>query len=594
MSVPELACRGRQETSKWLERLAVTGETIGQPRAIFLQIGWVPSQAGFDSRFQAGNLGKAAGMLLEEFKTEGGNRFFEGIVSDETPGLIAQQMREARNQAVVAAEKVCQRRFDLLGYYDLRFGDPIDWHLDPISGRRVPLVHWSRLNPLDRATVGDSKVIWELNRHQWLLGLGQAYRLTGDERYAEAFARYVEEWLPANPPGLGINWASSLEVALRLISWCWALFLFRQSTVLSPKLFVEMLGGIQAHASHVEKYLSYYFAPNTHLTGEALGLFYAGVVFPQLRSAGRWRELGMRILADQIQRQVLPDGVYFEQSMCYQRYTVEIYLHFLILARRNNIAIPMAVEERVHRMLDFFMAIRGIDGSIPQIGDADGGWLLPLHTRAPDDIRGIFSTAAGFFSRSDYAWVAGGVQPEVLWLLGTSGMSAFRALRPAPPVTDPSRLFPEGGYCVMRSGREETALQLIFDAGPLGCPMSGGHGHADLLSIQCSISGQPYLVDAGTCCYASDPAWREYFRSTSAHSTVTVDCAEQAVPAGSFRWQARPRAHLRYWLSTERFDFADAEHGAYQRLADPVTHRRRVVFGIGLWWTTSRDQLTTV
>src|SRR5207245_877674 len=108
-------------------------------------------------------------------------------------------------------------------------------------------------------------------------------------------------------------------------------------------------------------------------------------------------------------------------------------------------------------------------------------------------------------------------------------------------------------------------------------------------SFQCSISGQPYLVDAGTCCYASDPAWREYFRSTSAHSTVTVDCAEQAVPAGSFRWQARPRAHLRYWLSTERFDFADAEHGAYQRLADPVTHRRRVVFVKPRYWIVVYD-----
>src|SRR2546422_9303849 len=91
MSVPELACRGRQETSKWLERLAGTGETIGQPRAIFLQIGWVPSQAGFDSRVQAGDLGKAVGILLEEFKREGGNRFLEGIRRDGTRGLLARQ-----------------------------------------------------------------------------------------------------------------------------------------------------------------------------------------------------------------------------------------------------------------------------------------------------------------------------------------------------------------------------------------------------------------------------------------------------------------------------------------------------------------------
>src|SRR5206468_1128887 len=108
----------------------------------------------------------------------------------------------------------------------------------------------------------------------------------------------------------------------------------------SKELFDEMLGGIRVHASRVEKYLSYYFAQNTHLTGEALALFYAGTVFPELRSARRWRALGARILMEQLERQVLPDGVYFEQSTCYQRYTVETYLHFMILAARNGVAIP--------------------------------------------------------------------------------------------------------------------------------------------------------------------------------------------------------------------------------------------------------------
>ena len=42
-----------------------------------------------------------------------------------------------------------------------------------------------------------------------------------------------------------------------------------------------MLASIVAHAAHVERYLSLYYSPNTHLTGEALGLFYAGAVFPE-------------------------------------------------------------------------------------------------------------------------------------------------------------------------------------------------------------------------------------------------------------------------------------------------------------------------
>src|SRR5206468_3292666 len=163
---------------------------------------------------------------------------------------------------------------------DLFLGDPVEWNLDPISGRRAPRVHWSLIEPLDHATNGDSKVVWELNRHQWMVRLGQAFRLTGDDRLARMFAGHVLDWLRANPPGMGINWASSLEVALRLISWCWSLCLFRDSPVLSRGLFRDMHASIREHAAHVERYLSRTFSPNTHLTGEALGLFYAGTLFP--------------------------------------------------------------------------------------------------------------------------------------------------------------------------------------------------------------------------------------------------------------------------------------------------------------------------
>ena len=35
MGIPELVCRGRQEASKWLERIGATGRTDSAPDAIF-------------------------------------------------------------------------------------------------------------------------------------------------------------------------------------------------------------------------------------------------------------------------------------------------------------------------------------------------------------------------------------------------------------------------------------------------------------------------------------------------------------------------------------------------------------------------------
>jgi hypothetical protein len=453
----------------------------------------------------------------------------------------------------------------------------------------VPRVHWSRIDPLDRAQVGDSKVVWELNRHQWWVPFAQSYAWTADDRYVDALLEYARAWRSENPPAQGINWASSLEVSLRLISWCWSLFLVRRSPALRPDRLAPMLASLREHAAHVERYLSHHFSPNTHLTGEALGLFYAGTAFPELRGAKRWRALGARILCEQSARQVHADGVYFEQSTCYQRYSVEIYLHFLILAAQSGWEVPAEVGERVQRMLDFLLAVRQPNGSMPQIGDADGGWILPLYARAPDDPCGIFSTAAAWFRRPEYAWAAGGLAPETLWLLGPPGEEKFAALRPAPPEAAPSRLFPDGGYAILRDAWGSQGHQMIFDVGPLGCPVSAGHGHADLLSVQCSIFGEPVIVDPGTCCYQGEPGLRDRFRGTAFHSTVTIDGADQAAPDGPFRWKERPRAVLRQWLSSPERDLADASHDAYGRLADPVRHRRRILFVKPRYWVVVDD-----
>lgn len=588
MTLTEIAYRGRQEASKWIERVGANGNGGGESQAIFKKLLTRETLAEFPDDAGA-DFAAVARLLWRRFQQTAASRFFQGASDGEVAAILRRDFSEASTRIAAAAERILAGRFDLLGYRDLDFGDPIDWRLDPVAGRRSNIAHWSRIDPLDAASVGDSKVVWELNRHQWMIYLGEAYRLTDEEKYAQCCADYFRQWMRDNPPGGGINWASSLEAALRIISWSWTLFLLRGSDALSAELFVRILEGVSLHAARIEKYLSYYFAPNTHLTGEALGLFYAGVLFPELEDAPRWRHLGARILIEECERQILPDGVYFEQSVCYQRYTAEIYLHFLILAERNGFALPRTVAQRLERLLDVLIALRRPDGSLPDIGDADGGWLLPFDTRAGDDARGVFAAAAAFFGRSDYAWAAAGPAPETLWLLGAARYKTSRGVEPTPP-TGRSRTFSDGGYVVMRSGWARDAHQLIFDVGPLSSTKSG-HGHADLLSIQCSVFGEPYLVDAGTYCYTPEPQWRDFFRGSAAHSTVTVDCVGQALPAGPFHWENHPQARLRRWLSTEEYDFADAEHRAYERLSDPVVHRRRVVFVQRRYWIVVDDLL---
>jgi hypothetical protein len=582
----DVASRGWQELWRSFDRAAVASlPASGRVPPLFWHLRPQPVDAGAEQGRDAALAGLAA------FRRSAVERFFAGAGDPRLPALLDAGLPEHRSHTLAAADALRERSFSLLGHRALFLDEPIDWHRDAVSGRKAPFVHWSRIDPLDQEHVGDSKVTWELNRHQWLVTLGQAYRMSGDESYASVFASSVRDWMEANPPGMGINWASSLEVSYRMISWCWALNLFRDSALLTPRLYADMLGWLCSHAAHVERYLSRYFSPNTHLTGEALGLFYAGVLFPELPRARRWQTLGARILQRELPRQVLPDGVYFEQSTCYGRYTAEIYLHFLILARRNGMAVPASVAERVQLLLDHLLAVSRPDGGLPQIGDADGGKLLPLGRRTADDCRDVFAVAAAFFKRADYAWAARGPAAETAWLLGPGGYDAFDALKPEPPPAPPSRLFPAGGCVVMQGGWGRDAHQLLFDAGPLGCRISGGHGHADLLSVQCSAFGRPQLVDPGTYCYTAHPNWRDHFRGSAAHSTVVIDRKSQAVTAGAFSWRKRPLARLRRWLSTPAFDYADADHDAYRRLPDPVRHRRRVLFVKPRYWVVVDDLL---
>ena len=588
--VQDLVNRGWQEISRSFDRVAMTA-LPGGGRALNFFDHPASQPADDPTGLSTGAASRdTAHTRLGTFRRSGIERFFAGVGDPRVPALFDAEMREDRQHALAAADAACERSFKLLGHRALILGEPMDWHRDAVSGQRAPFLHWSRIDPLDPASVGDSKVTWELNRHQWLVDLGRAYCLSRDERYASAFAAYVRDWMRANPPGMGINWTSSLEVSYRMISWCWALNLFRDSAAMTPQLYVDMTGWLRVHATHVEKYPSRYFSPNTHLTGEALGLFYAGVLFPDQPRADRWRKTGMHILLQQLPRQVLPDGVYFEQSTCYQRYTAEIYLHFLILAGRNGIDVPPDCAERLCLLLDNLLAVCRPDGSLPQIGDADGGRLMPLAHRAADDCRDVFAVAAALFKRADYAWAARGRAPEIAWLLGPAGCDSFDAVTPVPPSRPPSRLFPDGGWVVMQGGWQRYAHQLLFDVGPLGCQMSGGHGHADLLGIQCNPFGKALLLDPGTYCYTAHANWRDHFRGSAAHNTVVVDRQSQALPAEPFSWRKqRPRARLLEWRSGAAFDYADAVHDAYHRLRDPVTHRRRTMFVKPHYWVVADD-----
>jgi uncharacterized heparinase superfamily protein len=491
---------------------------------------------------------------------------------------ILDRWPDASADASQRADRILAGRYDLLGYRNLSYSGAnghIDWHFDPVHQRRAPRAFWANVPTLDAERVGDHKVIWEINRHQHWLALGRALWLTRDRRYAWAIVSQLDEWMTANLPLVGINWASALELGFRSMSWVWALHFLIADTAdgaagpAQKPWLIDLLLGLDRQLRHIEENLSHYFSPNTHITGEALALYVVGLSVPELANSARWVETGRRILLEQIGRQIGADGGHFERSLHYHHYTLDFYLLALLLAQRSQDTEAVTpFTDAVTRLAEFAHTTADHHGRIPLIGDDDGGKLWPIAGRPCADIRDSLALAGVVLRRPDLArW---GVPEEVFWIAGQTALDQepfIEAYRPdaAPP---PSATFPDTGYVV---ARDEAGDHLIFDVGEHGC-LNGGHAHADALSVTLSLGGRPLLVDPGTATYTADPALRDRMRSGASHNTLTLNGRSSSVPAGPFHWQSQANARLGAARHNPAFDWAEAWHDGYES----HLHRRTI------------------
>ncbi len=460
------------------------------------------------------------------------------------PGLIVQRLKGSAfaREVESLAEQVLAHRYPLLGT-TVEAPPPVDWRRDYLSGRTSGLEYFRRIPYLEADRVGDHKIIWELNRHQHLVLLAQAFRLTGRRELLARIQSDLESWWLANPFHRGINWASALEVAFRVLSWIWVWHL--AGPEFSESFRRRFLAELFRHGAHLERNLSFYFSPNTHLLGEAVALHALGALFPACRFARRWKKLGRSVTLGEMERQVRADGSHFEQSSYYHVYALDLFLFHSLLE-----APPESYREKLVRMGRYLDALLGPGRVLPLIGDDDGGRLF--HPYGPPERRGrdTLAAAALLLGHSDWSWEPDDVWPQAAWWLGPVAIETT----PPPSRVLSSQIFSDSGMTSLCSSQ----LQVIVDAGGFG-PGGAGHSHSDALSVLARTPDEELLVDSGTYTYVAEPAWRDRFRGSSAHNTCRVDGLDQAVPVHAFRWEERPEVVLREWTSGAGRDYIDAE-----------------------------------
>jgi hypothetical protein len=450
-----------------------------------------------------------------------------------------------RARLAAALERIERNEIDLLGSGPVRLEEPIDWHRDFKSGARWPLVPAERIDPYGPGEPADVKVPWELSRGADFVTLARAWTVLRDSRAPRTFERRLSGWLRENPPGIGVNWASAMDVALRAVSWTWALSLLDASNApLTPGFREALLASLFAHGLWIETNLERGQVRGNHFVADALGLVVCGRLFVGTPEGSRWLEAGGRYLEEEIRTQVGDDGVDFEGSVAYHRLVLEMFL----VAKRFLPHVSEGYDRRLAAMLDFAAACMTPEGLSPVVGDADDGHVLPIPEGTDlRDHRSILEEGAA--------------------LLG----------RPGEKTAQPSaasRSFPDAGFFILRTPDH----YLFVDAGPVGSGGTGGHGHNDCLSFEWHAEGRPLLTDSGSYVYSASREWRNRFRSTAFHNSVRVDGEEinrMPSPAALFALQDDAEPHERSADLDGPFPWLEASHSGYFRLPDPVEVRRR-------------------
>jgi|GEM_PF-202934 len=462
------------------------------------------------------------------------------------------------------------RIFDL----DLKAGEVIDWHKDFVTGRAWPLRYWADIDFRNDNDSKEVRFIWELNRHQHLTALGKAYILTGDVKYSREIKAQILSWISQNPPYIGVNWTSPLELSLRLITWSWAYKFIEPSGIFSEQERAEFLKSVYLQAEFIKGNLSRYSSANNHLIGEACSLVITGLSFPEFKNSGKWLNKGKKILFKEIIKQVFPDGVIKEQAFHYQGFVMELFLMACALLIKNDIEIPRYAMERFFSMAEFIMNLVNRNGKIPEIGDSDNGMAARLSSDKRFNLYASLLTSAGILSgRGDFKTKGLGFKEEHYLLFGMEGFKKYNSIKSVKVLLN-SRLFKEGGYAVFRRPSNNCAEEiLVMDCGELGYPLMAPHGHSDLLSVTLSADGADLLIDPGTYLYHTGSVWRDYFRGTSAHNTITINNENQSEMKGPFMWGRRPVARIHKWEVSDERDFINASCENAK-----ASHKRSVCF----------------
>lgn len=377
---------------------------------------------------------------------------------------------------------------------------------------------------------------FELHYQGYLEDLALAWGKTGDARYARKWETLVRSWIENNPPRgrdfARFSW-SPYVIGERLRNWLSSAWWFKDSLTVGFRTLFER--AVAQQAAFLAANLEYDLQGN-HLLQNLCGLVVGASVLDG-RQARFARQDALLRLARIVEEQLVADGMHEERSFSYHLKALSDLLDVLAVTEAQRIPSTDSPSASAARTLK--EAVARMAGMLAATLEEVGG--LPLMNDSEEVPRLVAEQAIAEAARY------------------------CRLRRPSP-----SERCEGSGYLVGAVG----PWSVVFDVGPAGPDHQMGHAHADHLGFEAWYAGRKLISDSGNFTYNHGEK-RNYYRGTSAHSTIRIDGEDSLEVWASFRVGRRPRHHRGAILTrTSDHILWTGEHDGFAHLPGRPVHRR--------------------
>lgn len=449
-----------------------------------------PGLENTNKLYLAGKYDDAAKELLKYYRNRSSVKHLDFNASD-APKFAGKKVNQ--NTVDLANDILLHKFKPHKGYPAYDYGKDINWQYRPVKDQLL-------------TTFLHRTAFWE--------PLGIIYRSTGDEQYAKEWIFEIRDWVKKNKQGAypddkDYAW-KAFVVSFRLNHWSGFFNLFLNSQNFTPAFLMEFLNSYSEQGNYVT---ANYTAIGNNRLYEALHLIYAGSSFPEMKEAAAWRKSGIVVLNEEIVKQVLPDGVQFELSPSYHIGTIKIFLDALKIAKMNGAEneFPLSYRNLVEKMVTAVGSYSFPDYTFPLYGNA-------------------FLTTKDAMLKSYKEWAQVFPENKVIQYYATDGSSGKQ-----PDYLSSS--LPNAGFYAFRSGWNAKATVMQIKAGP----PAEFHSHPDNGTFELWVKGRNFTPDAGSFVYANvggqENTKRDWYRSTKAHQTLTLDNGNLSNKAKVSEWE---------------------------------------------------------